>query len=186
MSANILPYKTPVALSATIRERMVKLLNQILADAVEFQLQARQAQWNVKGAYFMSLHLLFDQIANEVEDAASEIASRVGELGGIAMAIRQFTGASHLPEYPLGISSGDQHVAAVSCSLASFAASLEEAVKATCDDHDLDSMEVLSHVWRKTDQLQFIVQSYLERRRPEIGVVGCGHDGRYELAGDAA
>jgi len=36
------------------------MLNRRLADAIDLQLQSRQAYWNVKGPNFMSLRELFD------------------------------------------------------------------------------------------------------------------------------
>jgi hypothetical protein len=38
-----------------------------LADAIDLQLQLKQAHWSVKGPHFIGLHELFDKIAEEVE-----------------------------------------------------------------------------------------------------------------------
>jgi len=42
------------------------LANQGLADAVDLQMQLKQAHWNVKGPHFIGLHELFDQIDEAV------------------------------------------------------------------------------------------------------------------------
>ena len=65
---NDLPEKT--------RRAMVNLLNQRLADVLDLGLQAKQAHWNVKGPNFISLHELFDKVAEEMEGFADELAER--------------------------------------------------------------------------------------------------------------
>src|SRR5690242_7538326 len=60
------------------------LVNQRLADAVDLQMQMKQAHWNVKGPHFIGLHQLFDQIDEVVESYVDLIAERIVQLGGIA------------------------------------------------------------------------------------------------------
>ena len=43
--------------------KLLDLLNRRLADAIDLQLQSRQAYWNVKGPHFMALRELFDKVA---------------------------------------------------------------------------------------------------------------------------
>ena len=50
-------------LAAKTRAKMIALLNARLADALDLQLQSKQAHWNVKGPSFIALHELFDRIA---------------------------------------------------------------------------------------------------------------------------
>jgi hypothetical protein len=49
--------------------KMIELLNQQLADALDLGLQAKQAHWNVKGPHFIGLHELFDKLAEGLEQA---------------------------------------------------------------------------------------------------------------------
>jgi Oxidoreductase family, NAD-binding Rossmann fold len=48
--------------------KLIKLLNRRLADAIDLQLQSRQAYWNVNGSHFMALRELFDKVAQGVEE----------------------------------------------------------------------------------------------------------------------
>ena len=43
--------------------KRIEMLNRRLADAIDLQLQSRQAYWNVKGPTFMALRELFDKVA---------------------------------------------------------------------------------------------------------------------------
>ena len=75
-------YETENDLPKTARTELSALMNQRLADAVDLQMQVKQAHWNVKGPHFIGLHELFDKIAEEVEDYVDLIAERIVQLGG--------------------------------------------------------------------------------------------------------
>src|SRR6202048_3626635 len=105
-------YDTRNDLAADVRGRMVELLNGRLADAIDLGTQAKQAHWNVKGPNFIALHELFDEVEEELEEFADDIAERAVVLGGTAFGtVRVAAGKSRLPEYPLDIRSGREHVA---------------------------------------------------------------------------
>src|SRR5438552_7591258 len=72
------------ALSEEQLAKLIEMLNRRLADAIDLQLQSRQAYWNVKGPNFMSLRVLFDKVAQGVEEEVDVIAERIVQLGGVA------------------------------------------------------------------------------------------------------
>src|SRR6266571_8338770 len=114
-------HKTENNLPEPIRRAMIDLLNQQLADVLDLGLQAKQAHWNVKGPHFIGLHELFDKVAEELEEFTDIIAERAVELGGTALGTVQIIAKqTQLPPYPLDISSGKKHVAALSNALARF------------------------------------------------------------------
>src|SRR5260370_16672557 len=83
------------------REQVVVLLNQRLADAIDLETQTKQAHWNVKGAQFIALHKLFDEIYQAVEEYVDLLAERVVQLGGIAEGtVRVGAERSELTDYP--------------------------------------------------------------------------------------
>src|SRR5213594_2145149 len=111
------------------RGQVIDLLNQRLADAIDLQLQSKQAHWNVKGPQFIALHKLFDEIYDAVQEYVDLLAERVVQLGGVA----EGTGAvvaerSELPEYPLTISTGEEHVWALSSALSNFGERIRRAI----------------------------------------------------------
>lgn len=79
-SLSIIPTKND--LPAERRDAAIKLLNALLADLIDLQLQAKQAQWNVKGPNFIALHELFDSVAEEAEGFVDTVAERIAALGG--------------------------------------------------------------------------------------------------------
>ena len=69
-------YETNNDLSETTRRSVIEILNEHLADAIDLQLQAKQAHWNIKGPNFVGLHELFDQVAAQAREYADQIAER--------------------------------------------------------------------------------------------------------------
>lgn len=55
-------HKTKIDIPETKRTQLVQLLNEHLANAIDLQLQAKQARWNVRGPNFIALHELFDSV----------------------------------------------------------------------------------------------------------------------------
>src|SRR5947209_1374797 len=97
-------YETENDLPKAAREELIPLINQRLADALDLQLQLKQAHWNVKGPNFIGLHELFDDIDESVEGYVDLIAERIVQLGGIAEGTARAVAArSRLDEYPLAI-----------------------------------------------------------------------------------
>src|SRR5215831_1669959 len=77
-------YQTKNDLPESTRVEAIGLLNQRLAESIDLQTQCKQAHWNVKGASFIALHKLFDEINEDVEEYVDLLAERVVQLGGIA------------------------------------------------------------------------------------------------------
>jgi hypothetical protein len=97
-----------ISISDNNRRKLVELLN---ARLIDMQTQMKFAHWNVKGENFYQLHLLFDTIAEHMEDAVDLIAERITALGGRANGTaRQVASGSSLKEYDLDIVTGMDHV----------------------------------------------------------------------------
>src|SRR5437762_12985900 len=91
--------------------KLIELLNRRLADAIDLQLQSRQAYWNVKGPHFMALHELFDNVTEGVEEYANLIAERIVQLGGKAEGtVQAVAGRSALDRYWLSTVEGNGHI----------------------------------------------------------------------------
>jgi starvation-inducible DNA-binding protein len=143
---------------------MVALLNARLADAVDLYSQLKQAHWNVKGPTFIALHELFDKLAEEVEDAVDTIAERSVQLGGTAMGTARLAAEhSSLMEYPHDITSGADHVAAVSGALAAFGAAVRAAIDAASEAGDMDTADLFTQVSREADKQLWFVESHAHR-----------------------
>ncbi len=162
-------------LPAVKRKQLTDKLNQLLSDAVDLRLQCKQAHWNVKGAAFIALHELFDQVATEVEAASDMIAERVMQLGGQALGTARVVAKnSRLKEYPLQAVDAEAHVAALSSAIADFNARARKGIDETAALGDAVSADMLTEITRGLDKQLWFVESHLEsgKSRTEAGLIG--------------
>jgi starvation-inducible DNA-binding protein len=66
-------FDTSNDLSPATRQSAIEMLNEHLADAIDLQLQAKQAHWNIKGPNFVGLHELFDRVAAQADDLVEQL-----------------------------------------------------------------------------------------------------------------
>ncbi|KXJ98381.1 MAG: DNA-binding ferritin-like protein [Acidobacteria bacterium OLB17] len=154
-------HNTKIDIPKDAREKLIAILNQRLADAADLKSQAKQAHWNVKGMSFIALHELFDRVAGEVDPMADEIAERITSLGGTALGtVRVAAQNSELPEYPLEISDGADHVDALSTALAEFGRRVRADIDKTEELGDADTADLFTSVSRSIDKLLWFVEAH--------------------------
>lgn len=157
--------KTKNGLAEKIRNTMIELLNQHLADVIDLGAQAKQAHWNVKGPHFIGLHELFDKVADELEEFTDEIAERAVELGGVALGTIQIVSKnSRLTAYPLDLVSGQGHVSALSSALAKFGATTRKAIDIAAKAGDADTADLFTEVSRGVDKLLWMIEAHLQSK----------------------
>lgn len=153
-------YETHNDLSLSIRSRMIELLNARLADAADLRSQLKVAHWNVKGAQFIALHKLFDDIAADVDEYVDLVAERAVQLGGIADGTaRQVAERSSLDEYS-ATGGGQEHVHAVADALASFGQRAREAIEMAAAASDQDTSDIFTEISRGTDKWLWMVEAH--------------------------
>ncbi len=154
-------YVTKNDLPEAARIEAIALLNQRLADCIDLQTQCKQAHWNVKGATFIALHKLFDEINEDVEEYVDLIAERIVQLGGIAEGtIGAVEGRSTLVDYPLALSTGAEHVAALSDALAAFGRTARVGIEEMNELEDADSADILTEISRGIDKWLWFVEAH--------------------------
>jgi starvation-inducible DNA-binding protein len=157
---------TKIDLADNVRGKVVALLNARLADAVDLQLQAKQAHWNVKGPSFIALHELFDQVAGNCADHVDLIAERATALGGTALGTVQVVAKeTSLGPYPTDITSGAAHVEALSAALASFGKRVRVAIDEATSVGDADTADVFTEISRAVDKDLWFVEAHAQSDR---------------------
>lgn len=154
-------YSTKNDLPEGARREVVALLNQRLADCIDLQTQSKQAHWNVKGASFIALHKLFDEINAAVAEYADLLAERVVQLGGIAEGtVGVVAERSTLVDYPIGLSTGAEHVAALSDALATFGRTVRVGIEEMNELEDAGSADILTEISRGVDKWLWFVEAH--------------------------
>jgi starvation-inducible DNA-binding protein len=148
--------------SKSTRSTVVALINQQLADAIDLGLQAKQAHWNVKGPSFGALHLLFDDVAEKIDELTDVLAERGVALGGIIHGTVQVVARdSRLDAYPLAPLAGMEHVAALSAALAAYAKTTRAAIDASDKAGDKGTADTFTDISRGIDDLLWKVEAHL-------------------------
>lgn len=157
-------FATKNDLSKKTRTAIVALLNARLLDAIDLQLQAKQAHWNVKGPQFIALHELFDKVADVAEEATDQIAERSVQLGGVAVgAAKAVASGSTLAPYPLTAVDGAAHVDALSSALARFGEGVRKGIDQADTLGDKDTADLFTEISRDADKYLWFVEAHQQR-----------------------
>ena len=93
----------PIALAEEIRRESAENLNQLLADTITLRDLYKKHHWQVSGATFYQLHLLFDKHFGEQNELVDLIAERIMMLGGVSLAMSaDVAEATLVPRPPKG------------------------------------------------------------------------------------
>jgi starvation-inducible DNA-binding protein len=159
-------YATKNDLPEAARIEAIALLNQRLADCIDLQAQSKQAHWNVKGPSFIALHKLFDEVNEAAGEYADLLAERVVQLGGVAEGtVGVVTERSTLVDYPLGLTTGAEHVAALSDALAGFGRTVRVGIEEMNELEDAASADILTEISRGVDKWLWFVESHQQAER---------------------
>jgi len=155
--------KTRIGIPTDVRVPMIALLNQQLADTFDLYSQTKQAHWNLKGAQFFQLHLLFDRLAEETEGYADLIAERATALGGTALGTaRMAAAASRIAELPSDAVEGLSSVDALSDRYAALSASTRAAIAIATSHDDPATADLFTEVSRGLDTSLWFLESHLQ------------------------
>lgn len=148
-------------LDAAKRGKSIVLLGTGLVHALDLERQAKQAHWNVKGPNFRALHELFDEVAQQAEDASDLLAERLVSLGGTADGrVDVVANRTTLPAYPIDAQAGEAHVQALSRALAAFGTVARDAIDQSAEWGDAATADVFTEVLRELDKALWFVEAH--------------------------
>ena len=131
------------------KPQLVELLNAALATAIDLELAAKQAHWNVKGPSFLSLHQLFDQVYEQASEWVDELAERAVQLGGVAQL------PAHAPRPVSG-----NYVAGIAERLTAFADQTRAAIRAAAELGDDVTSDLFNEVTAGADKQRWMVHAH--------------------------
>jgi starvation-inducible DNA-binding protein len=159
-------HKTRNDIPEKVRVQVAALLQDRLAEAIDFESQTKQAHWNVKGPHFIALHELFDQVYEHAGEHVDLIAERIVQLGGVAEGtVKAVAKRSQMPDYPLTITSGKEHVEALSRAIAWFGENIRKAIDQADEVNDKGTADLFTEVSRSLDKDLWFVEAHLQAER---------------------
>jgi len=158
-------FPTHIDLPADRRESLIERLNQDLADTFDLMSQVKQAHWNVKGKDFYQLHLLFDEIAEELEGFVDLIAERCTSLGGYATGTARMAAEhSTLPEYPTDAVEGMEHVEALVERFGPYCARIRQGIDEAGKLGDQSTADLYTEISRVVDKRLWFLEAHIQDR----------------------
>lgn len=155
--------KTRIDLSPEVRTKVADLLNDRLADAVDYSLGLKQAHWNIKGRQFIALHEMLDEMYAQSVEYADLIAERGVMLGGQALGtVTTVYQSSNLPEYPKDATSMMDHMHALADRLELLTKSVRAAIDTADSLGDADTADLFTEVSRGLDKHMWYVEAHME------------------------
>ncbi|WP_419831439.1 Dps family protein [Endozoicomonas atrinae] len=98
-------------LPENVKQYSAQELQKLLYSAIDLNMQIKESHWTMAGREFLSVHRLFDEVAEVVEDTVDDIAERIAQLGHKPEGtLQKVAEKSSLPKYPQSFSSIDEHI----------------------------------------------------------------------------
>lgn len=156
-------HSSRIDLPEETRKQIIEILNTTLAATSDLRSQVKQAHWNVKGMNFYQLHEMFDEMATQLTEYIDMVAERATALGGVARGtVRMAADDSILPEYPIDIINGVDHVTALAERFASYAKHLRENIDRADELKDQDTNDLYVEVSRTVDKYLWFLEAHLQ------------------------
>ncbi|MBA4385525.1 MAG: DNA starvation/stationary phase protection protein [Anaerolinea sp.] len=149
-----------IGLESDVRLPIIKILNSTLSNEAVLALKTRNAHWNVRGANFFELHILFDTQYKQLNDISDEVAERVRMVGGIAIgSFAEFLAHTQLEERP-GEVPNILHLLADHETIIRY---LHDDIRKCSDDYeDEGTVDLLVSVMRIHEKMAWMLRSYIE------------------------
>ncbi len=162
-SSKLRQFSTHIDIPAEKRAGLIEMLNQNLADTLDLYTQVKQAHWNVKGKDFYQLHLLFDEIAGEIEPFVDLLAERATLLGGYATGTaRMAAQSSAIPEYPVGAIEGRQHLEALVDRFGIYCQRIRQAIDDSDEIGDPSTADLYTEISRVADKRLWFLEAHIQ------------------------
>lgn len=150
-------------LEANARKVSVEVLNTCLADEIALGLALKQAHWTLKGANFIAVHELIDEVHARVQEQVDVIAERVQILDGTAMGtLEAVAKATGVAAYPTKLTKAEDHLAALTERMRAVGEKLRDGIDETDQAGDADTADVLTAASRQMDKDLWFLQSHLD------------------------
>ena len=144
------------------RQASVNILQGCLVDAADLHNATRQAQWNVKGPHFASLHALFGVGLRRPPRrfrrprGADRPARGHGQRHHAVLA-----GETRLQPYPTDLHAGMDHVRALADRYAQAAKTLRDGIGQADEAGDADTADLLTEQSRALDKMLWTLEAHI-------------------------
>lgn len=165
------PYSTRLGIDDDTRHKLVAHLNTTLAATADLYSQTKQAHWNVKGKDFYQLHILYDELAEKLEEPLDLVAERIVLLGGYAYGtVRMAAKNSLISPFPGTDAEGDDDtfndpsfLTTLADRWAEYADHIRETDTAVDELGDPGTTDLYDQITHIADRGTWFIEAHLQR-----------------------
>ena len=134
-----------------------------LADTIDLALIAKQAHWNVKGATFIAVHEMLDDLRGDVDEYVDTIAERISAIGGNpAGTVQAVAERSSLPAYPTNLHRIEDHLRALVERYGAATEAMRRDIDNAANAGDAVTADLFTEVTRGLDKWVWFLRSHLQ------------------------
>ena len=152
-----------IGISDDNRQKVVAILNTLLADEFLLYTKSRNYHWNVVGPEFNDLHKFFETLYEAQDEIIDEVAERTRALDGRAFGtLEEFRSKARLGEKPGAVPAAREMLAALLADHEALIRTLREDVDTVNDKlHDVGTADFLTGLLEKHEKTAWMLRSFL-------------------------
>ena len=150
-----------MSIATTPSSALVTMLNQLLAELIDYHLQVKQAHWHIRGPNFIALHEFLDKVAEQVSQTADEIAERIVQLGELAKGTLQHVQqATALPPYPVDLHDSQQHIVLLGQAITAIMQRMAQVIEHAEQVPDVVTVDILTTIVGQFAKLRWLISAH--------------------------
>lgn len=147
-----------------IKEKIIPVLNDLLAEFLGLALLTKQAHWNMRGYNFISVHEMLDPFNEKLLDYADKIAERAVQLGGSALGRPDdITDHAAFVTYPKDIFMVEDHLNELHTRYATVANHVRTVISDGFGDET--TLNILTDASEDLDKYLWFIEAQLEQSK---------------------
>ena len=152
-----------IGLTDDDRQRVVAILNTLLADEFLLYTKTRNFHWNVTGPQFNGRHEFFEAQYEALDETIDAVAERARALGGRALGtLDEFRTTARLGEKPGAAPAAREMLGALLADHEALARSLREDITTVNDrHHDVGTADFLTGLLEHHEKAAWMLRSFL-------------------------
>lgn len=150
-----------IGLDSENSQKVVNVLNALLANYQIYYQNLRGFHWNVKGNRFFVLHAKFEELYNDAIEKVDEIAERILTLGGVPLhSYAAYSKAATLQARE-NVTDGNECLKAVVEDVLVLLQQERELLKLSAEVGDDGTQDVFSSYISEQEKLLWMINAYL-------------------------
>lgn len=153
-----------IGLDSEKSQKVVNLLNELLANYQIYYQNLRGFHWNVRGNRFFVLHAKFEELYNDAIEKVDEIAERILTLGGVPLHSYAAYAKVATLKAKENVTDGDACLTAVADDIQVLLKQERELLALAAESGDEGTQDVFSSYVSGQEKLLWMLNAYLNGR----------------------